>query len=101
MKKQSIPTMCAAWSVVLLSLCNLSARPNILLITADDMHWDTVGAYGCPVAATSPVIDRSAAEGFRYNYTYVPILLCTPSRQVMLSGKSSDCSGNTTLALGS
>jgi len=64
-------------------------RPNILLITADDMHWDSVGVYGCPVAATTPNIDRLAAEGFRFNYAYVPISLCTPSRQVMLSGNHS------------
>jgi N-sulfoglucosamine sulfohydrolase len=65
------------------------ARPNILLITADDMHWDSVGAYGCPVAATTPNIDRLAAEGFRFHYAFVPISLCTPSRQVMLSGNHS------------
>ncbi len=63
--------------------------PNILLITADDLHWDSVGAYGCPVAGTTPNIDRLAAEGFRFNYAYVPISLCTPSRQVMLSGNHS------------
>ena len=28
--------------------------PNILLITADDMNWDALGAYGCPVAGTTP-----------------------------------------------
>jgi N-sulfoglucosamine sulfohydrolase len=65
------------------------ARPNILLITADDMHWDSVGAYGCPVAATTPNLDRLAADGFRFSYAYVPISLCTPSRQVMLSGNHS------------
>ena len=67
----------------------LLARPNILLITADDMHWDSVGAYGCPVPATTPNLDRLAAEGFRFQYAYVPISLCTPSRQVMLSGNHS------------
>lgn len=64
-------------------------RPNILLITADDMHWDSVGAYGCPVAEMTPHIDRLAVEGFRFHYAYVPISLCTPSRQVMLSGNHS------------
>lgn len=63
--------------------------PNILLITADDMHWDSVGVYGCPVADTTPSIDRLAGDGFRFHYGYVPIALCTPSRQVMLSGNHS------------
>jgi len=80
-----------AWGIGLCCLApaNLAARPNILLITADDMHWDSVGAYGCPVADTTPNLDRLAAEGFRFHYAYVPISLCTPSRQVMLSGNHS------------
>jgi N-sulfoglucosamine sulfohydrolase len=91
MLKQWIAMNLVAGSVGLfcLSPANLSARPNILLITADDMHWDSVGAYGCPVAATTPNLDRLAADGFRFNYAYVPIALCTPSRQVMLSGNHS------------
>jgi N-sulfoglucosamine sulfohydrolase len=65
------------------------AKPNILLITADDMNWDSVGVYGCPVEGTTPNLDRLASEGFRFDYAYVPVSLCTPSRQVMLSGNHS------------
>lgn len=91
MKQQWITTALVAWvsGIFCLAPASLLARPNILLITADDMHWDSVGAYGCPVAATTPNIDRLAAEGFRFSYAYVPISLCTPSRQVMLSGNHS------------
>lgn len=38
------------------------ARPNFVLITADDMNWDAVGAFGYPTAGTTPNIDRLAAE---------------------------------------
>jgi N-sulfoglucosamine sulfohydrolase len=91
MKKPWIARTLAVFGICLVSLMpfSVSARPNILLITADDMHWDSVGAYGCPVSATTPNIDRLAAEGFRFQYAYVPISLCTPSRQVMLSGNHS------------
>ncbi|MCU0857760.1 MAG: sulfatase [Pontiellaceae bacterium] len=65
------------------------AQPNILLITADDLGWNSVGVYGCPVADTTPNLDRLALEGARFEYAYVPIALCTPSRQVMLSGNYS------------
>jgi N-sulfoglucosamine sulfohydrolase len=75
--------------ILILAPTSLFAQPNILLITADDMHWDSVGAYGCPVPATTPNLDQLAAEGFRFHYAYVPISLCTPSRQVMLSGNHS------------
>lgn len=91
MKKPWIARTLAVFGICLVSLMpfRVSARPNILLITADDMHWDSVGVYGCPVSATTPNIDRLAAEGFRFHYAYVPISLCTPSRQVMLSGNHS------------
>lgn len=91
MKHTWIAAALVAWGMGIFCPAPASAlaRPNILLITADDMHWDSVGVYGCPVAATTPNIDRLAAEGFRFHYAYVPISLCTPSRQVMLSGNHS------------
>ncbi len=67
----------------------LAERPNILLITADDLSWDSVGVYGCPVEETTPNIDRLASEGIQFDYGYVQIAICTPSRQVMLSGSHS------------
>ena len=67
----------------------LSGHPNILLITADDMNWDSVGVYGCPVEATTPHIDKLASEEIQFDYAYVQIAVCTPSRQVMLSGSHS------------
>ena len=63
--------------------------PNILLITADDMNWNSVGVYNSTVAATTPNIDRLASEGMRFDYAYVQMAMCTPSRTVMLSGNHS------------
>ena len=64
-------------------------HPNILLITADDMSWNSVGVYQSTVAGTTPHIDRLAREGIRFDYAYVPLAMCTPSRQIMLSGNHS------------
>lgn len=64
-------------------------RPNILLITADDMNWNSVGVYNCDVPETTPNIDQLAGEGMRFDYAYVPLSMCTPSRQIMLSGNHS------------
>lgn len=66
-----------------------AGHPNVLLITADDMNWDSVGVYGCPVEGTTPHIDKLASEGILFDYAYVQIAVCTPSRQVMLSGSHS------------
>lgn len=42
--------------------------PNILLITADDMNWNSVGVYSSTLAETTPNIDRLAGEGYRFDY---------------------------------
>ena len=45
-------------------------RSNILLVTVDTLRADHLGAYGYP-RATSPVFDRLAAEGVRFDQPVV------------------------------
>jgi len=71
----------------------VTERPNILLITADDMNWDAVGAYGCPVEDTTPHIDRLANEGIRFEYAHVTIAVCQPSRSAIMTGRYPHRSG--------
>ena len=59
------------------------------MITADDMNWNSVGVYNSTVAGTTPNIDKLANEGMRFDYAYVQMAMCTPSRTVMLSGNHS------------
>ena len=66
---------------------------NILLITADDMNWDAVGAYGCPVAGTTPNLDRLASEGLRFEYAHITIAVCQPSRSALMTGRYPHNSG--------
>lgn len=61
-------------------------RPNLLLIVADDMNWDAVGAFGCPTPDTTPNIDRLAEEGIRFNNAHVTIAVCQPSRSAIMTG---------------
>ena len=37
-------------------------RPNILLITADDMNCDCVGVFGCPIKGTTPAVPQRLAQ---------------------------------------
>lgn len=60
------------------------ARPNILLITAEDMS-PQLGCYGDPYINT-PHIDRLAAEGMRFTRAYVTQAGCSPSRASILTG---------------
>ena len=62
-------------------------RPNVLFITADDLHWDSLGAYGSPVPDITPNLDRLAAEGMRFERAHVTVAVCQPSRSVLMTGR--------------
>ena len=68
-------------------------RPNFMLITADDMNWDAVGAFGCPTTGTTPNIDRLAAAGLRFKHSHVTIAVCQPSRSALMTGRYPHRSG--------
>lgn len=65
------------------------ARPNLLIITVDDMSCDSIGVFGCKLPETSPNVDRLAAQGMRFKYAHVQTGSCMPSRNVMFSGRYS------------
>jgi N-sulfoglucosamine sulfohydrolase len=75
----------------LLAVASPAARAeaplNILLITVDDMGWDTPGCFGGTVEDISPNIDQLAAEGMRFDHGHVYVAVCQPSRQSMMTGK--------------
>lgn len=63
-------------------------RPlNVLLITADDLNYNSVGVYGSTVPDITPNIDQLASEGLRFTRAYVNIAICQPSRQSILTGR--------------
>lgn len=60
-------------------------RPNILLITSDQQHWNTLGCQGSPVK--TPNLDRLAKQGTRFSRAYCPNPTCTPTRASMITGQ--------------
>lgn len=60
---------------------------NVLLITVDDLNYNSVGCFGCQVDDITPNIDRLAREGVRFNNSHVTIAVCQPSRSVLLTGR--------------
>jgi uncharacterized sulfatase len=60
-------------------------RPNILLITSDQQHWNTLG-FNNPEVKT-PALDRLASEGVVFGRTYCPNPTCTPTRSSMITGR--------------
>lgn len=64
---------------------NRSARPNILLITTDQQHFDALGSR-TPLLKT-PNLDRLAAQGVALDRAYCPNPLCSPSRSSIITGR--------------
>ena len=62
------------------------ARPNIVVILADDLGFGDVGCYGATKVKT-PHIDKLAAEGCRFTDGHATSSTCTPSRYGLLTGE--------------
>jgi len=60
------------------------ARPNIILIVAEDMG-PRLGAFGDLVADT-PSIDTLAANGVRYTNVFSAAGVCAPNRSALITG---------------
>lgn len=66
-------------------------RPNLLFVVSDDQRWDTINALGNPEIRT-PTLDALAQRGMVFSNTYcmgstMPAV-CTPSRTMLMSGRS-------------
>ena len=59
---------------------------NILLLTFDDMNYDSPGCYGNPMEGITPNLDKLAAEGMVFEHSHVTIGVCQPSRSAILTG---------------
>ncbi len=60
-----------------------AARPNVLLIVADDLGFSDIGAYGGEIP--TPNLDRLAAEGMRFTQFY-NCAVCITTRSALYTG---------------
>jgi len=79
-----IPLICS--SLLLGGGAGAAARPNLILILADDLGYETIGANG-GTSYQTPVLDKLAASGMRFTHCYAQPL-CTPTRVQLMTGRS-------------
>lgn len=60
------------------------AKPNIVLIMADDMGYECLGSNGS-LSYLTPNLDRIAGQGIRFSHC-IAQPLCTPSRVKIMTG---------------
>ncbi|MFM8336355.1 MAG: sulfatase [Opitutaceae bacterium] len=76
----------ALFTLGLLGAPFVGARPNVLVIVADDLGYADIGVHGgCEVR--TPNIDALAASGVRCTSGYVTAPYCSPSRAGFLTGR--------------
>lgn len=62
-------------------------KTNVLIVTVDDMAYNSVGVFGCRIPGITPNIDKLAAKGIRFNYAFNNTAVCQPCRQSLLTGR--------------
>ena len=69
----------------------IPAKPNIVIIYADDMGFGDMSAYGTLFGTPSPVatprMDSLAAQGTLFTQAHSSNAVCSPSRYALLTGK--------------
>ena len=82
------------FAVVALTATALSlhaaAKPNILLILADDLGWSDIGCYGSEIK--TPNLDALAADGLKFTRFYNSAR-CSPTRASILTGLEPHAAG--------
>ena len=83
------------WFFCLLSLCvvgSLQARPNVIILCADQLRYQSVGYAGDEKAVT-PNMDRIAAEGISFRQFVANTPVCSAFRASLLTGKHASTTG--------
>lgn len=93
----SLTTIAAGFLILTLAACvagsgttaaNVPARPNIVLILADDLGYGDLSCQNPASKIQTPRLDRLASQGVRFTDAHAPSALCTPSRYSLLTGQN-------------
>lgn len=76
-----------------------AARPNVILLVADDLGYGDLSCYGAQAVAT-PTVDSLARDGLRFTRCHAAAATSTPSRYSLLTGEYCSRRPNTDIAAG-
>ena len=74
-----------AWLLAFSCLNGHAAKPNILVIVADNLGWNDIGYNGSEIR--TPHLDQLASAGVRLDRFYV-YSMCSPTRAAFISGRA-------------
>lgn len=87
MKKIALSAVLMLYPLTGLHAAPTAAKPNVLILYADDMGYGDLGANNPASKIPTPHLDRLAAEGMRFTDGHSSSGICTPSRYAMLTGR--------------
>jgi len=85
-------TILALLALALSSSAAVPARPNIVLLMADDQAWGETGYNGHPYVKT-PVLDAWSRSALRLDRFYAASPVCSPTRASVMTGRHANRSG--------
>tara|TARA_R110002111_G_scaffold258083_1_gene326806 strand:+ start:33534 stop:34871 length:1338 start_codon:yes stop_codon:yes gene_type:complete len=86
MKSAIVTLFCCVFLTGFVTAEEKTARPNIVLIMADDLGYGDLSCYGSTQCNT-PQLDRLAANGMRFADFHSSGTVCSPTRAGLLTGR--------------
>lgn len=83
---RSLPCLVTCFLAAVSSASASAARPNFVVIMADDMGYGDAGCYG-GTSFDTPNIDRLAREGLKFTDFHSSGCVCSPTRAGLLTGR--------------
>lgn len=80
-------SLALGWGGIALQARCDTARPNIVVLMADNWAWPHAGSFGAPVVKT-PTIDHLASQGVVFHHAFCLAPSCAPARAAFLTGQT-------------
>ena len=87
MKTSRLHAFAALTLAAIFSTASAHAKPNILVILADDLGYGELGCQGFTQQIPTPHIDSIAKNGVRFTSGYVSGPYCSPTRAGFMTGR--------------